>query len=128
MTYRVPVSDMIFTMDHAAGLAAGVDSGLYAELADGIAQATLEEAAKLAEGVLTPLNRTGDLQGARLKDGVVTTTPGWREAYKQWSEGGWNGVTASEHHGGMGLPVLLGVACTEIWNSAPTWLLLCVRS
>ena len=73
MTYRVPVSDMIFTMDHAAGLAAGVDSGLYAELADGIAQATLEEAAKLAEGVLAPLNRTGDLQGARLADGVVTT-------------------------------------------------------
>jgi acyl-CoA dehydrogenase len=125
MTYRVPVSDMIFTMDHAAGLAAGVDSGLYAELADGIAQATLEEAAKLAEGVLTPLNRTGDLQGARLKDGVVTTTPGWREAYKQWSEGGWNGVTASEHHGGMGLPVLLGVACTEIWNSANMAFALC---
>ncbi|HEX3182035.1 MAG TPA: acyl-CoA dehydrogenase [Beijerinckiaceae bacterium] len=125
MTYRVPVSDMIFTMDHAAGLAEGVDSGLYAELADGIAQATLEEAAKLAEGVLTPLNRTGDLQGARLKDGVVTTTPGWREAYKQWSEGGWNGVTASEHHGGMGLPVLLGVACTEIWNSANMAFALC---
>ena len=125
MTYRVPVSDMIFTMDHAAGLAEGVDSGLYAELADGIAQATLEEAAKLAEGVLTPLNRTGDLQGARLKDGVVTTTPGWREAYKQWSEGGWNGVTASEHHGGMVLPLLLGVACTEIWNSANMAFALC---
>src|SRR5947209_2351573 len=125
MTYRVPVSDMIFTMDHAAGLAAGIEGGLYAELADGVAEATLEEAAKLAEGVLAPLNRTGDLQGARLADGVVTTTPGWREAYKQWSEGGWNGVTASEHHGGMGLPVLLGVACTEIWTSANMAFALC---
>ncbi len=125
MTYRAPVSDMLFTMDHAAGLAAGLESGLYADLADGVAAATLEEAAKLAEGVLAPLNRTGDLQGARLKDGVVTTTPGWREAYKQWSDGGWNGVTASEHHGGMGLPTLLGVACTEIWNSANMAFALC---
>jgi alkylation response protein AidB-like acyl-CoA dehydrogenase len=125
MTYRVPVSDMIFTMDHAAGLAAGLTSGLYAELADGVAEATLEEAAKLAEGVLAPLNRAGDLQGARLADGVVTTTPGWREAYKQWSEGGWNGVTASEQHGGMGLPVLLGVACTEIWTAANMAFALC---
>jgi acyl-CoA dehydrogenase len=125
MTYRVPVSDMIFTMDHAAGLAAGLTSGLYAELADGVAEATLEEAAKLAEGVLAPLNRAGDLQGARLADGVVTTTPGWREAYKQWSEGGWNGVTANEAHGGMGLPVLLGVACTEIWTAANMAFALC---
>jgi alkylation response protein AidB-like acyl-CoA dehydrogenase len=125
MTFRVPVADMLFTMDHAAGLAAGLDSGLYAELADGVAAATLEEAAKLAEGVLAPLNRAGDLQGARLADGVVTTTPGWCEAYRQWSEGGWNGVTASEHHGGMGLPVLLGVACTEIWTSANMAFALC---
>jgi acyl-CoA dehydrogenase len=125
MTYRVPVADMIFTMDHAAGLAAGIDSGLYAELADGVAEATLEEAAKLAEGVLAPLNRAGDLQGARLAGGVVTTTPGWRDAYKQWSDGGWNGVTASEAHGGMGLPVLLGVACTEIWTSANMAFALC---
>jgi alkylation response protein AidB-like acyl-CoA dehydrogenase len=125
MTYRVPVSDMIFTMDHAAGLAAGLTSGLYAELADGVAAATLEEAAKLAENVLAPLNRAGDLQGARLADGVVTTTPGWRDAYRQWSDGGWNGVTASEHHGGMGLPVLLGVACTEIWTAANMAFALC---
>jgi acyl-CoA dehydrogenase len=125
MTYRVPVADMLFTMDHAAGLAAAIEGGLYAELADGVAEATLEEAAKLAEGVLAPLNRTGDVQGARLEDGVVTTTPGWREAYRQWSEGGWNGVTASERHGGMGLPVLLGVACTEIWTSANMAFALC---
>jgi alkylation response protein AidB-like acyl-CoA dehydrogenase len=55
----------------------------------------------------------------------VTTTPGWREAYRQWSEGGWNGVTASEQHGGMGLPVLLGVACTEIWTAANMAFALC---
>jgi acyl-CoA dehydrogenase len=116
---------MIFTMDHAAGLSASIGSGLYPELADGVTEATLAEAAKLAEGVLAPLNRAGDLQGARLKDGVVTTTPGWREAYRQWSEGGWNGVTASERHGGMGLPVLLGVACTEIWTSANMAFALC---
>lgn len=104
MTYRAPVADMLFAMRHAAGLQQGIDEGIYADLADGAAEALLDEAAKFAENRLAPINRNGDLTPAKLVDGVVQTSPGWREAYSQWIEGGWNAVTASPDHGGMGLP------------------------
>jgi acyl-CoA dehydrogenase len=90
MTYRAPLSEMIFTMKAVAGLD---HDDVYADLADGMAEATLTEAAKYAENVLAPLHRAGDLQGAKWKDGVVTTTPGWPAAYKQFVEGGWQSVT-----------------------------------
>ncbi|MFO1137326.1 MAG: acyl-CoA dehydrogenase [Rhodoblastus sp.] len=125
MTYRAPVADMLFAMKHAAGLQQGVDEGIYADLADGAAEALLDEAAKFAENRLAPINRNGDLTPAKLVDGVVKTSPGWREAYSQWIEGGWNAVTASPDHGGMGLPHLLNVACTEMWNSANMAFALC---
>ncbi len=125
MTYRAPVADMLFAMKHAAGLQQGVDEGIYADLADGAAEALLDEAAKFAENRLAPINRNGDLTPAKLVDGVVKTSPGWREAYSQWIEGGWNAVTGSPDHGGMGLPHLLNVACTEMWNSANMAFALC---
>jgi butyryl-CoA dehydrogenase len=118
MPYRAPVADMLFTMTHAAGLAQGVASGLYPDLADGAAEAILGEAAKMAEGVLAPLNRIGDQKGATFANGTVTTAPGWPDAYRRWIEGGWMGVTAPEAHGGMGLPHLLNAGCIEAWNGA----------
>ena len=72
----------------------------------------------MAEGALAPLFRIGDTEGARFENGVVRTSPGWREAYAQWIAGGWMGVTAHEAHGGMGLPHLLNAACLEMWNGA----------
>ncbi len=125
MSYRAPVADMLFTMRHAAGLQEGLERGLYADLADGAAEALLDEAAKFAENRLAPINRNGDLDGAKLIDGAVKTSPGWREAYAQWIEGGWNSVTASPDYGGMGLPHLLNAACTEMWNSANMAFALC---
>ncbi|MDB5643164.1 MAG: acyl-CoA dehydrogenase [Hyphomicrobiales bacterium] len=113
MVYRAPVADMLFTMSHAAGLTPAV----YPDLADS-ADAILDEAAKMAEGALAPLFRIGDTDGARFENGVVRTSPGWREAYAQWIAGGWMGVTAAEDHGGMGLPHLLNAACLEMWNGA----------
>ncbi len=118
MTYRAPQDDILFAMTHAAGMAQGIASGIYADLADGAAAAVLEEASKLAEGVLAPINRAGDEHGASLKDGVVTTAPGWVDAYKIWREGGWSGVVAPPEFGGMGLPHLLNTACLEVWTSA----------
>ncbi len=115
MAYRAPVADMLFTMTHAAGLA---QPGLYPDLADGAAAAILEEAGKMAEGVLAPLYRIGDKAGAHFSAGAVRTPPGWREAYEQWIAGGWMGVTAAIEHGGMGLPHLLNAACLEMWNGA----------
>jgi hypothetical protein len=95
MTYRAPVEEMLFAMKHAGGLLDGIERGIYTDLADGAAEALLDEAAKFAENRLAPINRNGDLNGAKFVDGVVKTSPGWSEAYAQWVESGWNSVTAS---------------------------------
>ncbi len=118
MTYRAPQDDILFAMTHAAGMGNGVESGVYADLADGAAAAVLAEASKFAEGVLAPINKGGDEHGASWKDGVVTTAPGWVEAYRKWREGGWGGVVSPTEFGGMGLPHLLNSACLEVWTSA----------
>jgi Acyl-CoA dehydrogenases len=118
VTYRAPVGDILFAMRHAAGLDRGIEDGLYADLADGVAEAVLEEAAKFAEERIAPLNTVGDKEMARLIDGKVVMPKGFPEAYRDWAAGGWSSVAADPEFGGQGLPVLLNVACTEIWNSA----------
>jgi len=118
MTYRAPVEDILFAMRHAAGLEQGIANGLYADLADGTAEAVLEEAAKFAESRIAPLNRGGDKETSRLVDGSVITPKGFREAYTDWAAGGWAGVAAAPAHGGQGLPILLNIGCTELWNAA----------
>jgi len=125
MNYRAPLSEIVFAMNHVAGLERGVADGIYPDLADGAAATILGEAGKMAEGVLAPLNVTGDEFGATLLEGVVTTAPGFAEAYRQWREGGWNALTAPEEFGGMGLPHLLNAACTEFWNAANMGFSLC---
>lgn len=118
MSYRAPVSDMLATMRHVAGLDELLAEGLVPELEGGVAEAVLEEAGKFAADVIAPLNRVGDLNGSKLKDGTVTTPPGWKEAYTAWAEAGWNALPAPEAYGGQGLPTLLQSACIEMWNSA----------
>jgi alkylation response protein AidB-like acyl-CoA dehydrogenase len=109
---------MLATMRHVAGLDRLIADGLAPELEGGVAEAVLDEAAKFAADVIAPLNRVGDLTGSKLKDGAVTTPPGWKEAYKAWAEAGWNSLPAPEAYGGQGLPTLLQSACIEMWNSA----------
>ncbi len=118
MTFRAPVDDLLFVMTHGAGLGKGLEEGIYPDLDDGMAATLLEEAGKFAESVLAPLNRSGDTHGAKLENGVVTTAPGWIEAYGHWRDGGWNGVCAPAEYGGMGLPHLLQAACLDMWNGA----------
>jgi len=125
MSYRAPLDDLLFAMRRAAGRAAFEPGGLYADLDEATAAATLQEAAKFAETALLPLDRIGDRLGVTLTDGVVATAPGWREAYSLWVEGGWNALAAPPAHGGMGLPLLLAAACTEIWNAANISFALC---
>jgi alkylation response protein AidB-like acyl-CoA dehydrogenase len=79
--------------------------------------AILAEAGRFAEEVLAPLNQVGDREGVRLKDGVVTTAPGFREAFRRFAEAGWSGVSAPEEYGGQGLPVTVGMAVQELWNA-----------
>jgi acyl-CoA dehydrogenase len=124
MSYRAPLDDILFAMRLAAG-GAFDESGIYADLAGGVAEATLIEAAKFAQERLLPLDKIGDRVGATFSNGAVTTAPGWREAYAQWREGGWNSLAASADYGGLGLPLLLNAALTEIWNAANMSFALC---
>ncbi|MEX8195446.1 acyl-CoA dehydrogenase, partial [Comamonas guangdongensis] len=89
------------------------------------AQAVLEEGAKLCEAVVAPLNVPGDLNPSSFKDGAVTTTPGFAQAFKQYAEGGWQGLQHPTDFGGQGLPKTIGAACIEMLNSANLSFALC---
>jgi len=117
MTYRAPVSDIAFALKHAAGLKAAMAEGIYGDLDEAMVDQVLEEAGRFAAEVIAPLNRVGDKSGTPFKDGMVTTAPGWKEAYKAWAGAGWNGVAAPVEFGGQDLPHALNAACIEMWNS-----------
>jgi alkylation response protein AidB-like acyl-CoA dehydrogenase len=125
MRYHAPIADILFTMIHDAGLDLGQKDGIYADLGDGLAEATLREAGKFAENILAPLNRVGDKEGAKFEAGRVVSAPGFSEAYQQWTAGGWNAITGPSDYGGTGLPVILNTACIEIWSAANMAFSLC---
>lgn len=118
MTYRAPVEDILFAMRHVAGLEEGIASGLYADLADGAAEAILEEAGKFAGERIAPLNKVGDKEMARLINGKVVMPTGFAETYRDWAAAGWLGLQSEADYGGQGLPHLLSTACSEMWNTA----------
>ncbi|QRE75591.1 acyl-CoA dehydrogenase [Methylobacterium aquaticum] len=118
MTYRAPVAEMAFTLRHVAGLDRAIAEGLHGDLSDDLVDTILEEAGRFANDVVAPLNKVGDRHGTPLEDGVVTMPPGYREAYRAWTEGGWNALPGPVEYGGQGLPILLNAACIEMWNSA----------
>ena len=117
MSFTAPVADITF-LAKLFGLDQLEAEGLAPELSEGLADAVLEEAGKFATERIAPLNRVGDTIGARFENGQVTTAPGWIETYRDWANGGWNGLTASVDHGGQGLPHLLHLACSDMWTSA----------
>ncbi|MEA2903293.1 MAG: 3-(methylsulfanyl)propanoyl-CoA dehydrogenase [Alphaproteobacteria bacterium] len=118
MAYRAPVADIAFTLRHAAGFGSALAEGLYGDLAEDVVDAVLEEAGRFATEVLAPLNQIGDREGARFKDGTVTTAPGWKDAYRDWAAAGWNGLAGPARWGGQELPHAVNAACIEMWNSA----------
>ncbi len=118
MTYRAPINDMLLALNHGAGLQAAVKAGHYGDFDGDIAAAVLEEAGRFATDVLAPLNRIGDENGIKLENGQVTTAPGWPDAYRRWTEAGWNAVSGSEAFGGQGLPLAINAVCTEIWSAS----------
>jgi butyryl-CoA dehydrogenase len=109
---------MLFTLRHVAGLDRLIADGLAPGLEEDMSPAILEEAAKFAGERLAPLNRIGDQRGTSFRDGVVTTAPGFREAYRDWAAGGWNALSGPAEFGGQHLPALIATACGEMWNSA----------
>ncbi|MBO6718977.1 MAG: acyl-CoA dehydrogenase [Rhizobiaceae bacterium] len=115
--YRAPVEEIAFTLNHVAGLKSALDEGKLGDLSADLVDAILEEAGRFANEEIAPLYKVGDEHGAVLKDGAVTTPPGWKELYKHWCEGGWNAIAAPQEYGGQGLPMMLSVAALEMWNS-----------
>lgn len=125
MTYRAPVKDMLFNMQELAGLQALTEIPEFADAGIETAQAVLEECAKLNEGVIAPLNWEGDKNPSYWKDGQVFTTPGFKDAFRQFAEGGWQGLQHPTEFGGQGLPKTIGAACGEMINSANMSFALC---
>jgi len=118
VTYRAPLADIGSALKHAAPLLPAIKQGLFGELAVEDIETIVGEAGRFAAEVIAPLNRIGDTFGTPFKDGVVTTAPGWKEAYRAWRLAGWNAVTAPPEWGGQGLPQIVNAACTEMWHAA----------
>jgi 3-(methylthio)propanoyl-CoA dehydrogenase len=125
MTYKAPLKDMLFAIKHIANIDAVSKIPGFEDAGYDTAEAVLEECAKFNEGVLAPLNWAGDINPSSFKDGKVTTTPGFKEAYKQYAEGGWQGLQHPTEYGGQGLPKTIGAACGEMLNSANMSFALC---
>jgi alkylation response protein AidB-like acyl-CoA dehydrogenase len=118
VTYRAPLADIGSALKYAAPLLPAIEQGLFGELGGEDIEAIVAEAGRFAAEVIAPLNRVGDTYGTPFKDGVVTTAPGWKEAYRAWRLAGWNAVTAPLEWGGQSLPQIVNAACTEMWHAA----------
>ncbi|MDX5359314.1 MAG: acyl-CoA dehydrogenase [Rhodobacterales bacterium] len=122
MPFRAPVTEYRFMLDHVVGFSQVAATDLFAEATPDTVEAILTGAGKLCDEVLAPLQRPADLQGAKLENGIVRTTPGFAEAYGQIAEGGWVALSAGTEHGGMGLPIavtscvndMMGAACLAL--------------
>jgi alkylation response protein AidB-like acyl-CoA dehydrogenase len=125
MSYRAPVRDLSFALTEIAGVDRLFQTEAFAGLDLATVQAVLEGAGDFAENVLAPLNRPGDLHGARFKDGKVTAAPGFADAMRQFAAGGWSGLSARPEHGGQGLPKVLQLAVFEMLNAANMAFALC---
>jgi acyl-CoA dehydrogenase len=118
MSYRAPVNEMLFMMRHVGGLDRALHDGLHADLSIDVVRDILEEAARFAQQELAPINRSGDRHGAQLRNGIVTTAPGFKEAYQAWVAAGWNALAGPAAYGGQQLPHLVNAGCFEMWNGA----------
>ena len=118
MTFRAPVEDYLFLFDHVVNLAQVQGTERFAEADDDVTRAILNEAGKLSEDVLAPLQRPGDLHPAALENGIVRTSPGYAEGFQAIAEGGWVGMAADPEFGGMGLPMALTSAVNEMMAAA----------
>jgi acyl-CoA dehydrogenase len=118
MSYRAPVDEIRFLLGHVLDAGRLTATERFAEATDETVEAVLAEAARLSEEVLAPLRRAGDLEPARLENGVVRATPGFAEAYRAVADGGWVGIAADPEYGGMGLPVTVLTCVNEIMSGA----------
>ena len=118
MTYRAPVRDIAFALQAVAGIDQVAATGAFPDYDADLLGAVLEAAGQFSEGVLAPLNRIGDQEGSNWADGGVTAAPGFADAYRQFAEGGWTGLSAPAHAGGQQLPKALELAAYEMVHAA----------
>ena len=123
--YVAPLKDMRFVLKELAGLEAVAKLPGYAEATPDTVDAILEQSSKFASQVLDPLNYSGDREGSQWKDGAVKTPKGFKEAYRQYVDGGWGALPFGPEHGGQGLPKLVATAVEEMLTSANMSFSLC---
>ena len=125
MSYQAPIKDMLFVMQDLAGIGQVAALPGFEDYDLDTAQAVLEESARFCQDIVAPLNWEGDRNPSSFKDGQVTTTPGFQQAYRQFIEGGWQGVIHPTEYGGQGLPKLIATACTEMLHASSLSFALC---
>ena len=125
MPYQAPLKDMLFVMNELAGLAAVNALPGNEDATPDTAEAVLEENAKFVSNVVAPLNNPSDKEPSFWHDGQVTTSKGFKEAFKAFAEAGWQGVQHPVEFGGQGLPKLLATPCTEMLNAGSISFALC---
>lgn len=123
--YRAPLEDMKFALRHNAGYAEIAALPGYEDASWDVVEAVLEEAAKVAGEVVSPLNPVGDTQGARRVDGRVVMPEGWKQAFDTVADGGWIGLACDPAHGGQGLPFLIGCVVSEMMEGANVSFAIC---
>jgi alkylation response protein AidB-like acyl-CoA dehydrogenase len=118
--YTPQVADLKHVLNDVTDFGKRVEDGTFADLSGELIDAVLTEAGRFASQVLAPINRPGDEHGCTLDSATsaVTTAPGWPDAYRQWCEAGWAALPCEPEHGGQGLPISIGLAVQELWNTA----------
>jgi alkylation response protein AidB-like acyl-CoA dehydrogenase len=124
-SYVAPLKDMMFVLTELAGLDKVAALPGYEEATTDVVEAILDESAKFTGGVLDPLNWTGDQEGAKWADKAVTMPKGFKEAYAQFVDNGWNALGGNPEFGGQGLPKVVSAAVQEMWKSANMSFSLC---
>jgi 3-(methylthio)propanoyl-CoA dehydrogenase len=123
--YRAPLKDLSFVLNELLGAQPLAGCPPHADYSADLVESVLSESARFAEEVLDPLNRSGDQEGAHWSEAGVRTAKGFREAYRQFVEGGWPQLRAPAHIGGQGAPLMLATAVQETWASANLAFKLC---
>jgi 3-(methylsulfanyl)propanoyl-CoA dehydrogenase len=115
--YQAPLTDMKFVLRELVDLKLLAQLPGFGEMTPDVADAVLDEAAKFAGAVLSPLNRSGDLEGVRWQEGAVLTAAGWKQAYDRFAADGWNALSCPADFGGQNLPRVLSALIEETWRS-----------
>ena len=123
--YQAPLADMKFVLRELVDLREVTQLDGFGDVTPDVAEAVLDEGAKFAASVLSPLNRSGDVQGARWQDHQVLTAGGWQQAYSRFVADGWNALSCPAKFGGQNLPRVVSALVEEMWQGANMAFALC---